>query len=182
MFAGFIPCGESEENGTNYEMFEHYMFIESENDPVNDPLIIWTNGGPGADSIFGLFTELGPLWLDGESLLTDDFNKTGVPTLFYNEHGWTQVANVLVINSPPPAGFSYCNPEGPTGKGESCGTWNDTKNAQHNYLYLENWMAAFPEFQSNPVYIIGESYAGIYVPTLVREILSNSSSLVGKNL
>jgi carboxypeptidase C (cathepsin A) len=56
---------------------------------------------------------------------TDDFNKTGVPSLFYNEYGWTKAANILIINSPPPVGYSYCTPAGPGGDGNSCGTWND---------------------------------------------------------
>jgi len=47
---------------------EHYVFIESENDPVTDPVMIWTNGGPGAASFFGLFTEIGPFELSAESL------------------------------------------------------------------------------------------------------------------
>ena len=68
MYSGYIPCGNSTENDIEYQMFEHYIFHESENDPANDPLLIWTNGGPGAASYLGLFTELGPLWLTGDSL------------------------------------------------------------------------------------------------------------------
>jgi hypothetical protein len=25
----------------------HYVFVESENNPSSDPVIIWSNGGPG---------------------------------------------------------------------------------------------------------------------------------------
>eukprot|EP00958_Prasinococcus_capsulatus_P008145 scaffold771_cov387-Prasinococcus_capsulatus_cf.AAC.17 len=29
----------------------HYWLIESENDPANDPIVYWTNGGPGGSGI-----------------------------------------------------------------------------------------------------------------------------------
>jgi len=61
LYAGYIPCGSKSEAGVDYKLFEHYVFMESENDPANDPLVVWTNGGPGAASYFGLFTEIGPL-------------------------------------------------------------------------------------------------------------------------
>lgn len=47
----------------------------------------------------------------------------------------------------------------------SCGPWNDTRTAYHNAVYLENWLQKFPEFGCNAWYIVGESYAGIYVPS-----------------
>ncbi len=42
----------------------HFWFVESEGNPEIDPVVMWYNGGPGASSIFGLVTEMGPLWLN----------------------------------------------------------------------------------------------------------------------
>jgi serine carboxypeptidase-like clade I len=156
-------------------MHEHYMFIESENSPASDPLVLWTNGGPGAASLYGLFIELGPFFLSDQSIAGSDFESTGVPKLFRNKYSWSKFANLLIINSPPPVGFSYCDPVGPTGDGYSCGKWNDTRTAEHNLIFLKNWFKSFPEYSRNKFYMSGESYAGIYVPTLARAILEDKS-------
>jgi carboxypeptidase C (cathepsin A) len=44
------------------------VFIESEGNPSTDPVILWSNGGPGASSLFGIMAELGPLLLNDDSL------------------------------------------------------------------------------------------------------------------
>lgn len=103
-------AGSSEQDGNRYEMFEHYVYVECEADPKDCPVLVWTNGGPGASSLFGLLLELGPLELSDASLQTAEYNRTGVPSLFYNPHSWTKAANLLILNSPPPVGFSYCLP------------------------------------------------------------------------
>jgi hypothetical protein len=175
-YAGHVSAGTATELGIKHEMFEHYYFVESENDPVNDPLIVWTNGGPGASSMFGLFVELGPFYLDASSLTTKEYNSTGIPSLYRNNYAWTKKANVLIINSPPPIGYSYCEPAGQTGGGYSCGTWNDTMTAVHNEIYLESWLQRFPQYKNNDWYLIGESYAGVYIPMLAQKILNNPVS------
>ena len=181
-FSDHVNAGNSVEMGINHSMFEHYYFVESENDPANDPLIIWTNGGPGASSMFGLFVELGPFYFDAGSLKTLSYNKSGVPTMYRNKHSWSKIANLLIINSPPPIGYSYCTPAGQAGDGYSCGTWNDSKTAVHNEIYLESWLQRFPQYGKNEWYLIGESYAGIYVPTLARRIMSNPNSNISQVL
>jgi cathepsin A (carboxypeptidase C) len=42
----------------------HYLFVESQNAPDTDPLVIWFNGGPGCSSMLGFSQEHGPFVLD----------------------------------------------------------------------------------------------------------------------
>ena len=70
-------------------MFMHYLFIEKEGEGAQDaPVLMWYNGGPGASSLYGLFVEMGPLWLNDLSLQDPRFNATGVPQLVRNPYAW----------------------------------------------------------------------------------------------
>jgi hypothetical protein len=154
------------------EMMSHYIFIESEGDPSTDPVIVWSNGGPGASSLFGIMAELGPLLLNDNSLTGAQYKETGVPTLFYNNYTWTKFGSVLMFDWPPPVGFSYCNGD-PSGDGYSCGSWNDTSAADAEYAALQAFYdVKFPELKSNDLFLTGESYAGVYIPMLAQRVLN----------
>jgi carboxypeptidase C (cathepsin A) len=56
-YAGFVQTdGVSDTN-------LYYYLVESASSPATDPLFVWMNGGPGASSLVGLFSENGPLLL-----------------------------------------------------------------------------------------------------------------------
>lgn len=165
-WSGFIEAGSDVWEGVNRTMHMWYMFLEADEAPMTKPVLLWSNGGPGASSAFGLLTEFGPLQLSVESLSYDP------PRLFKNEYSWTRFFNVLILNGPAPVGFSWCSPAGPTGSGTACGSWNDTRTAYFNVNFVNNFFAAFPEYAPLGLYIIGESYAGVYTSQIVEGLLA----------
>ncbi|KAB8222658.1 Alpha/Beta hydrolase protein [Aspergillus novoparasiticus] len=76
-----------------------FWFFESKRDPKHDPVTLWLNGGPGSDSLIGLFEELGPC--------TVAENMTTV----LRDHSWTEVSNLLFLSQPVGTGFSYSTKE-----------------------------------------------------------------------
>lgn len=151
-------------------MHVHYLFVECESKPPQDaPVLVWSNGGPGASSMFGLFVENGPYIMNERSLQAE-----GPPTLFDNPHAWTKSGHMLMFDWPPPVGFSYC--KDPTGAGTSCGDWDDDRFSTVAYGALAAWYRKFPEFAPNDLYLTGESYAGIYIPRLAKSILEGGDA------
>uniref|UniRef100_M1CFX3 Carboxypeptidase n=3 Tax=Solanum tuberosum TaxID=4113 RepID=M1CFX3_SOLTU len=76
------------------------------------------------------------------------------------------VANILFLESPAGVGFSYSNTSADYITG-------DEKTRQDSFTFLLNWMERFPEYKHRDFYIVGESYAGHYVPQLAQLILSH---------
>lgn len=158
------------------QVHTHYVLIEAEDNQDNSkPLIYWSNGGPGASSFFGLLTELGPLILSDDSL--NSYKTTGIPTPIYNPYTWSRLGSLLIFDQPAPVGFSYCNNDT---KSHSCGgiAWTDELTSLNAYQALQTFYEKHPCQKSLPLYLTGESYAGIYIPTLARRILQDTDSSV----
>lgn len=126
----------------------HYVFVESEGTPANDPVVVWFNGGPGCSSMLGFMSENGP-WV------INDNSKD----IVQNPHSWTANANMLWIESPAGVGFSY-------GSNVVDLKHYDMGQSEDAFVALEAFFSDFSERLPNKLFISGESYAGIYVPYL----------------
>jgi len=135
----------------------HYWLVESQNDPDNDPLVLWLNGGPGCSSLDGMLYENGPFHV----------NEDG-SVIYLNEYAWNQMANVIYLEAPVGVGFSYS-------ENQQDYYTDDAQTADDNYVALQDFFAnKFPEWQGKEFYVTGESYGGIYVPTLVKRIIEGN--------
>eukprot|EP01061_Rhynchopus_euleeides_P037712 TRINITY_DN645_c4_g1_i1.p1 TRINITY_DN645_c4_g1~~TRINITY_DN645_c4_g1_i1.p1 ORF type:complete len:517 (+),score=213.64 TRINITY_DN645_c4_g1_i1:43-1593(+) len=171
MYAGYINAGTPPSGvGT---MYFHYWMVESQGSPATDPVVMWYNGGPGASSLFGLLQEFGPILLNMDSY-DAAYEKTGIPTPVVNQFAWSKNATLIAIDSPPPIGFSFCTEFGPSGNGTSCGPWTDkTVFAANHKAHVELFNNIIPEYKPNPFFMMGESYAGMYVPGFVNALLDD---------
>uniref|UniRef100_T1IXT3 Carboxypeptidase n=1 Tax=Strigamia maritima TaxID=126957 RepID=T1IXT3_STRMM len=139
-------------NATNNRHL-HYWFVESAKDPANDPLLLWMNGGPGCSSLEGFLGEHGPFHV-----------VPGTKKLYNNDFSWNTIANVLYLEAPAGVGFSYSD--------DKDYKTDDDKVSLDNYVAVQNFFKKFPQFKKNDFYVTGESYGGIYVPTLTVRIFN----------
>lgn len=144
--------GYLDDNENDKHLF--YWFFESRNDPKNDPVVLWLNGGPGCSSLTGLFLELGPSRID-ENL-----------KLVYNPYSWNANASVIFLDQPVNVGFSYSSDQ----------VSNTVAAGKDVYALLTLFFKQFPEYAHQDFHIAGESYAGHYIPVFASEIMSHKKT------
>ncbi|CAJ0955719.1 unnamed protein product, partial [Mesorhabditis belari] len=149
-YSGYYSVGSD----GNHQL--HYWFIESQSNPSTDPVLLWLTGGPGCSGLSALLTEWGPFFVNADGA-----------TLRANPYGWNRNASVLVLESPAGVGFSWSK-SGDVSTG-------DDQTASENWDALKAFFTEFSQYQKNDFYVTGESYGGIYVPTLVQTILDRQS-------
>ncbi|KEF62456.1 uncharacterized protein A1O9_00428 [Exophiala aquamarina CBS 119918] len=144
--------GYLDDNEDDKHLF--YWFFESRNDPKNDPVVLWLNGGPGCSSLTGLFLELGP------SRLTEKLE------LVHNPYSWNDNASVIFLDQPVNVGYSY----------SSSSVSNTVAAGKDVYALLTLFFEQFPEYAQQDFHIAGESYAGHYIPVFASEIASHKKT------
>lgn len=162
-FGGYITVDE--ERGRHL----YYYFVQSHRSPSQDPVLLWLNGGPGCSSFDGFVYEHGPFTMafkggkDAAGRVRQELELTD------NPYSWSQVANVLYVDSPAGVGMSYAETR------EDQHT-NDTQTAADMNTFLRRWFAKFSEFQDNDFFISGESFAGVYVPLISQAVLDGNDA------
>jgi len=143
---GYITVNGSYENGAHL----FFWMFESRNNPKTDPLIVWLTGGPGCSSLMALFYENGPFTIDNM-------------TLVLNPYSWNSFANIIFVDQPVGTGFSYADYVLDY-------VVDEDQIAQDMYVFLEEFFQLYPQYQPLDFYLLGESYAGHYVPAIAYRV------------
>ncbi|XP_058770008.1 serine carboxypeptidase-like 27 [Vicia villosa] len=157
-YSGYVTVNEQNGRALFYWLTEAPLSRE----PNSRPLVLWLNGGPGCSSIaYGASEEIGPFHI-----------KSDGKSLYLNPYAWNNLANILFLESTAGVGFSYCN------KTEDMHTFGDQKTAEDAYIFLVNWFERFPQYKHREFYMVGESYAGHYVPQLAQIVNQRNKGIV----
>lgn len=141
----------------------YYWFFQSRNatlaNPPRDiPVVVWLNGGPGASSLAGLFMENGPFAVRNDA----------AATIATNESSWNRELHMLYVDQPVGTGFSFTT--GPDGyvTGEQ-----EVREQLCTALDMLFGSEQFAWLGAGPLYVVGESYAGKYIPNIATELIAN---------
>lgn len=82
--------------------------------------------------------------------------------LVYNQYAWTNATHMLYVEQPVGVGFSRGGPEP-----------QDEDDLSGDFLaFLQSFYHVFPQYQKTKLFIVGESYAGMYVPSIAHKIFT----------
>jgi carboxypeptidase D len=90
-------------------------------------------------------------------------------TLNSNPYSWTKLGHVLYIDQPVGTGFSTASSPSPA-------TTND-RVVSDFFAWIADFYNYFPHLLSKKTHIVGESFAGFYIPYFVSTIFQNHDTL-----
>jgi carboxypeptidase C (cathepsin A) len=157
MFSGYIDVSAPEEKEGTRQMF--YWFVESQNEPAKDPVMLWTNGGPGCSGLGGFLSEQGPF----RAVHLQPWQPVMLKS---NDFTWTKVANMVFIEQPVGVGFSTA---------ANKIKYGDEQAASDNLRFVKGFFKRYPQYALQDFYISSESYGGHYMPTLAKKLLDDGS-------
>lgn len=138
------------------DAYTYFAFCK--NDKASAPVLLWLQGGPGASSLFGLFTEIGPIRVNS-------YLQVERRQVWWDYH-------LLFLDNPLGTGFSFTTHDERMATNEST-IGKDLASAVRQFFQL------FPELNENDFYVTGESYAGKYIPACAYHLRDNLPNLRG---
>lgn len=173
VYSGYLDVDLSGSSLEYSSLRIHYEFHTCTQEDC--PVAVWHQGGPGGSGIYGAWTETGP------------FQYMGSGAVENYEYAWNNAANMLYLESPAGStisedssltGFSTCSKGSRVQR--TC-KWNDVTQAEAYAYTLKAFYLKFPEFMTQDLYLVGESYAGQYIPNIATFMVANPN-VVQKNL
>ncbi|KAJ7336949.1 alpha/beta-hydrolase [Mycena albidolilacea] len=142
-YAGHIGLKSDNDKSPKRSFF---WYFEAENDAATAPIILTIGGGPGTSAM------MNTLWGQSPCLATEN-------GLAFNPHRWTEHHNLIALDHPIGAGFSYGS------------TVNNSRSAAYDvYDFLQKFFVLFPHLAGNQFIVSGGSYGGVYVPNIATVI------------
>ncbi|RSL64556.1 hypothetical protein CEP54_004686 [Fusarium duplospermum] len=136
-----------------------FWFFEARHRPQEAPVVLFLNGGPGISSVYRVFDGSGPCLIDWKG------------TIRPNPHSLNEYANVLYVDQPVGAGFSY-------------GNANFTDNlmaADYLYAFMQHFYFEFPYFRESEFGIWTSDWGATAGLALAQKILNKNIGLKGSN-
>ncbi|RYP33433.1 hypothetical protein DL766_003464 [Monosporascus sp. MC13-8B] len=190
-YSGYVTLPSTPRQPYAQKVF--FWFFEARDSPGEAPLSIWLQGGPGAPSIDQA------LEVNSPCVVQPDSNST-VP----NPWSWNNHVNLLYIDQPVQAGFSYdeATPglvDMITGAiavgGRSSGSSNYTVRegvfasqdateapvttasaVEVLWEFTQAWMQEFQQYRRDKISVWAQSYGGHYAPALANLIHTRSTA------
>ena len=133
-----------------------FWFLPALSGDADAPVLLWLQGGPGASSLFGMFSEIGP------------FNIGADLEPVRNPVHWNQNYSLLFFDNPIGVGFSFTQDASRLVTNMST-VGSDLRTALLQFFTL------FPEQRANDFYVTGESYGGKYTTACAHAILRGNA-------
>ncbi len=151
-----------------------YSFFPADDDPEEKPLFVMLNGGPGAATTVNLFSmNTAPYTLDMERICGKGVKKCNKGYV-KNKHSWTSVGNLMYIDAPA-TGFSYLVANHNMAQRHldflSGANFNPFIDADQIVRVILRFLARHKKIQANEVILVGESYGGTRVSTMLNLLL-----------
>lgn len=145
-----------------------YSFHPASLDSAHKPLFVFLNGGPGCATTTNLFS------MNTAPYTLDRLRTNGNPYAA-NPYSWTVLGNLLYIDAPN-TGFSYNLVTGASDKEVRFSEFNSKNfnpfiDSANVIRVILRFLEAHSSIRSNQIILVGESYSGTRVSTMLNLLL-----------